>query len=173
MEIKLEAWLKMREMKKYSLIVLFLLIILVVVVSYWAQNSPEPRIKAKDVKFAGEVYSKSLEVLDDTGYTIHLLLCPLIDEEVVINITPKEWIDQRAITYVLLPPDSYPPEFLEDIPEEIGKFQVVAVAHANLRYENGTIIYKGQVEKDKCIVLSPLGEYSGNWASHAGSRSTA
>ncbi|WP_460127700.1 hypothetical protein [Thermococcus prieurii] len=100
------------------------------------------------------MYSKSLEVLDNTGYTIHILLCSLADENVAVNITPQKWIDDRAATYVLLPPGAYPPGFLGDIPKEVGKFRMANTTISDFSYENGTIRYRGYLRKGECTVLS-------------------
>ncbi|WP_099210852.1 hypothetical protein [Thermococcus henrietii] len=141
-------------MKKYSVVILFFLILLVAIFSESSHNTPGPNTKTEDVKFAGGVYSKSLEVLDSTGYTIHILLCSLAGGRVSVNITPRGWIDDRAAAYVLLPSGAYPPGFLENIPKEVGKFRMVNTTISNFSYENGMIKYRGYLKKGECTVLS-------------------
>jgi len=139
--------------KKHSLAILFSLILLIALIGQRTYKAPRP-VNGTDVKFTGNLYSKSLEVLDNTGYTIYILLCPLADENMSVNITPEGWIDKRAATYVLLPPESYPPGFLEDVPKEIGKFRIVKAMFSNFSYRNGTIMYWGYLKKGECTVLS-------------------
>lgn len=141
-------------MKKYSVVIFFFLILLVAIFSESSHNTPGPNTKTEDVEFAGGVYSKSLEVLDSTGYTIHILLCSLAGGRVSVNITPRKWIDDRAATYVLLPPGAYPPGFLENIPKEVGKFRMANTTISDFSYENGTIRYRGYLRKGECTVLS-------------------
>ena len=143
----------MRGVGKYLLAILLLLTLFIALVGQKTYKAPRP-LNGTDVKFAGKVYSKSLEVLDNTGYTLHLLLCPLADENVIVNITPRRWIDKKAATYVLLPPESYPPGFLESVSKEVGKFRIVTATISNFSYKNGTIMYRGHLRKSECTVLS-------------------
>ncbi len=143
----------MRGVRKYLPAILLLLTLFIALVGQKTYKVPRP-LKGTDVKFAGKVYSKSLEALDNTGYTLHVLLCSLADENVAVNITPKKWISKKTATYVLLPPESYPPGFLEGVSREIGKFQIVPSTLSNFSYRNGTIIYEGHLKKGECTVLS-------------------
>ena len=139
-------------MKKFLWAAFLLILLLIAVIS--EQNRQVPGPKTRDVKFAGEVYPKSFEVLDNSGYTMNILLCSLADENVSVSITPEGWIDNRTAAYVLLPPGSYPPGFLKDIPREVGKFRIVKATILNFSYENGMIKYRGYLKKGKCTVLS-------------------
>ncbi len=143
----------MKDVRKYLLAILLLLTLFIALLGQKTYKAPRP-IKGTEVKFAGKVYSKSLEILDNTGYTIHILLCPLADENVAVNVTPRGWIDKKAATYVILPPESYPPGFLESVSKEVGKFRIVTATISNFSYKNGTIMYIGHLKKGECTVLS-------------------
>ncbi|WP_456365470.1 hypothetical protein [Thermococcus sp.] len=112
---------------------------------------------------------RSVERLDDTGYSTELLVCSLKDQDVKVEAVVPKWIDSSVAFYIAYSHLDYLGLLWGEIREElanetskdwnIGSFELVKPDPKKITYSKGRFTYSDHLKKGQCTVFSFKGVF--------------
>ena len=134
-----------------------------------SETKETPPNQAYSATFNGNLYVRSVERLDDTGYSTEVLVCSLKDQRVKVEADVPEWIDSNVAFYITYSHLDYLGLLWDEIREElvnetskdwnIGSFELVKPDPKKVTYSEGRFTYSDHLKKGQCTVFSFKGVF--------------
>ncbi|WP_157065443.1 hypothetical protein [Thermococcus celericrescens] len=124
---------------------------------------------ARSATFNGYLYVRSVERLDDTGYSTEVLVCSLKDQDVKVEADIPGWIDLKTAFYIDYSKMDYLGLLWESIREELANetsegwniesFEFREPDLGKVTYSKGKFTYSDHLRGGQCTVFSFKGVF--------------